>query len=183
MFVMSYLLHTWLLASGFNGCMKQSCSSHFWIFCFSLRKIDGKDNINWTKLRSPLSFACVSWNTLTNNLQRRILVEFLETRVIYPIMCSACPRFSRGFVPFFSSWLKNVTNQFKSWSQWLSGLTRGYAADLLVGLRVRIPPGADSLSRGVLLTMVCPCVWSRNLNNEAALASFGLLCQKKIMFT
>ena len=37
-------------------------------------------------------------------------------------------------------------------SQWPSGLKRGSAADLLLGLRVRIPPGNECLS---LVSVVC----------------------------
>jgi hypothetical protein len=68
-------------------------------------------------------------------------------------------------------------------------------ADRLVGLRVRIPlgmspvivvcvvrytylPRADPLSRGFLLTVVCHCVWSRNITNEAAAPSFGCCFRK-----
>ena len=73
-------------------------------------------------------------------------------------------------------------------SQWPSGLRRGSAAGRLLGLRVRIPPRAwlcvcceccvfvrlrslrraDHSSRGVLQTVVRPCVWSRNLKTEEA---------------
>ena len=38
---------------------------------------------------------------------------------------------------------------------------------------------ADHSSRGVLPTVVCRCVWSRNFMNEEALTRWGLLCQKK----
>jgi hypothetical protein len=34
---------------------------------------------------------------------------------------------------------------------------------------------SDLLSRGVLLTVMCPNVWSRNLKNEEAVVRFGLL--------
>ena len=37
---------------------------------------------------------------------------------------------------------------------------------------------ADPLSRGALPTVVCHCVWSTNLEQEAALARVGLLRQK-----
>jgi hypothetical protein len=37
---------------------------------------------------------------------------------------------------------------------------------------------ADPSSRGVLPTVMCHCVWSWNLNNEAALARVGLLRQR-----
>ena len=46
-------------------------------------------------------------------------------------------------------------------------------------VRYRSLRRADPSSRGVLPTVVCHCVWSRNLNNEAALARVGLLCQEK----
>jgi hypothetical protein len=81
-------------------------------------------------------------------------------------------------------------------SQWPSGLRRGSAADRLLGLRVRIPLGAwmSSSSECCVLSGLCDgpiprpedcywlwchCVLSRNLSNEKALASTGLLCQKK----
>jgi hypothetical protein len=77
----------------------------------------------------------------------------------------------------------------RSW--WQSGLRRGSAADLLLGLRVRILPGAwmsvPRKCRVLSLRRVDPlfprnptnCVWSRNLKNEAALARVGLLRQRK----
>ena len=82
-----------------------------------------------------------------------------------------------------------------SWSQGPSGLRRVSATDRLLGLRVRIPSGAwisvsckcvccqrslrraDHSSRGGLPTVVCYCVWSRNLSNEAVLVHVGLLRQ------
>ena len=79
-------------------------------------------------------------------------------------------------------------------SQWPNGLRRRYEADSLLKLPVRIPPeasttvscvvrymatlSADPSSRGVLPTVVCNFVWSKNLNNETALAEVGLLCQR-----
>jgi hypothetical protein len=73
-----------------------------------------------------------------------------------------------------------------------------WAAALLLGLRVRMPPGhgcfclacfqaevvrwADHSSSGVILTAVCS-VWSRSLKNEADLARVGLLRQRKYMFS
>jgi hypothetical protein len=38
---------------------------------------------------------------------------------------------------------------------------------------------ADHSSRGVLPTVVCRCVWSRNLMEEEVVASFWPQCQKK----
>ena len=84
-------------------------------------------------------------------------------------------------------------------SQWQSGLRRGSTAASLLGLRVRIPLGARSLSVVIVVCCqvevsatgwslvqrsatdcgVCHCVWSRNLKNEAALTRVGLLCQKQ----
>ena len=75
----------------------------------------------------------------------------------------------------------------RSW--WQSGLRRGSAADLLLRLRVRIPPGAwmsvpckCCVLSGMSLRRVDPlpprnptnCVWSRNLKNESGLARVGL---------
>jgi hypothetical protein len=76
-------------------------------------------------------------------------------------------------------------------------LRRGSAADRLLGLRFQIPlralicllwvlcivrlrslRGSDSSSRGVLPTVVHHFMWSSNHENEAALAAFGLFCQK-----
>ena len=73
-----------------------------------------------------------------------------------------------------------------------------WAAALLLGLLVRMPPGhgclclacfqaevvqwADHSSRGVILTAVCS-VWSRSLKNEADLARVGLLRLRKYMFS
>ena len=39
-------------------------------------------------------------------------------------------------------------------------------------------PRADPLSRGVLLSVVCHCVWSRNITNEAAAPSLGCCFRK-----
>ena len=72
--------------------------------------------------------------------------------------------------------------------QWPSGLRRGSAATRLLGLLVRIPPGACMFvcceccvfvrqrslrrahhsSRGVVPTVLCHCKWSGNLKNEEA---------------
>ena len=41
-------------------------------------------------------------------------------------------------------------------------------------VRYRFPRRADPSYRGDLPTVVCHCVWSRNLKNEAALARVGL---------
>ena len=79
-----------------------------------------------------------------------------------------------------------VTNYLLYRSQWPSGLRRGTAAGRLLGLRVWIPPWArmfvcceccvfvrqrslrraDHSSWGVLPTVLCYCVWCRNLKNE-----------------
>ena len=84
---------------------------------------------------------------------------------------------------------------FRSRCQWPRSLRSWSAADRLMRLWVRISPGAwmsvcfeccvlsgrslcDS-SRGVLPTVVCRCVWSRNLVNGEALAHWGLLRQKQ----
>ena len=84
-----------------------------------------------------------------------------------------------------------------SQSHWPSDQRRGSAADRWLGLRVRIPPGAwvsvsceccvlwglrraYHSSRGVLPTVVCHCVWSRNLRNEAAVVRVGLLRRERI---
>ena len=83
-------------------------------------------------------------------------------------------------------------------SQWPRGLRRSSAAARLLRLWVQIPLGHGCLSvvgvvccqvevsatsyhssRGVLLTVVHYCVWSRNLVNEEAMAHWELLHQKK----
>ena len=83
-------------------------------------------------------------------------------------------------------------------SQWPGGLKQVSAADLLLGMRVWIPPGkwlalswecwvfsgrvlcdGPILRPGVLSTVVCQCVWSRDLKNEAVLARLGLLLHEK----
>jgi hypothetical protein len=46
-------------------------------------------------------------------------------------------------------------------------------------VRKRTLRRADHSSRGVLPTVVCRCVWSRNLVNEEALAHWGLSLQKQ----
>jgi len=38
---------------------------------------------------------------------------------------------------------------------------------------------ADHSSRGVLLTVVCRCAWSRNLVNEEALAHWGVFAPEE----
>jgi hypothetical protein len=48
-------------------------------------------------------------------------------------------------------------------------------------VRYRSLRRTDPSSRGVLPTVVCHCVWSRNLKNETVLALVGLLRQKKIL--
>jgi len=72
-------------------------------------------------------------------------------------------------------------------------LLRRSAAAGLLRLWVRIPPGAwmsvvsvvccqvevSATSWGVLPTVVCRCVWSRNLVNDQALAHWGLQRKKK----
>jgi len=74
-------------------------------------------------------------------------------------------------------------------SQWPRGLRRRSAAARLLRSWVRIPPGhgclsvvsvvnwslrrADHPSRGVLPTVVCRRVWSRNLVNEETIAHGG----------
>jgi len=83
-------------------------------------------------------------------------------------------------------------------SQWPRGVRRRSAAAHLLRLWVRIPPGAwmsvcceRCLSSGkrsvrwadrtygwVLPTVVCRCVWSKNLVNEKALAHSGALAPK-----
>jgi hypothetical protein len=86
-------------------------------------------------------------------------------------------------------------------SQWPRGLRRGSAAFRLVGLRVRIPPGARMCvcceccvlsGRGLCVALItrpeesyrvwCAWVWSWSLDNEEELAHWGLLCHwKKIV--
>jgi hypothetical protein len=50
---------------------------------------------------------------------------------------------------------------------------------MLYVVRYRSLLRADHPSRGVLPTVVCNCVWSRNFKNESALARVGLLRKKK----
>jgi hypothetical protein len=50
---------------------------------------------------------------------------------------------------------------------------------VLYFVRLRSLRRADHSSRGILLTMVRRCVWSRNLVNEEAIARAGLQSQKK----
>jgi hypothetical protein len=50
---------------------------------------------------------------------------------------------------------------------------------VLCVVRYRSLRRADPSSRGVLPTVVCHCVWSRNLEHEAVLARVGLLRQKQ----
>jgi hypothetical protein len=52
---------------------------------------------------------------------------------------------------------------------------------LLCVVRQRSLWRADHLSRGVLLTVACSCVWSRNLMNEEAIACAGLQSQMMMM--
>ena len=86
-----------------------------------------------------------------------------------------------------------VPNEHDCRFQWLRGLKRVSAAVRLLRLRVRIPPGtwmpvscercvsgretslrrADHSSRGVLLTVLRRCVWSRNLKNEESWPALG----------
>jgi hypothetical protein len=49
---------------------------------------------------------------------------------------------------------------------------------VLCVVRWRSPRRADHSSRGVLPTVVCRCVWSRNLVNEEALAHWGAVTPK-----
>jgi hypothetical protein len=77
-------------------------------------------------------------------------------------------------------------------SQWPRGLRRRFGAALLLGLWVRVPPGAwmffscecfvfsgrslvraDDSSRGVLSNVVRRRVWSRNVKNEEAMPHIG----------
>jgi len=95
----------------------------------------------------------------------------------------------------------HITNIRRSW--WPRGLRRGSAAARLLGLRVRIPPWAwisvcweccVLSGRGLCNELItcpeesyrvwCVWVWSWILDNEEALAHWGLLCygKKKIFF-
>ena len=47
------------------------------------------------------------------------------------------------------------------------------------GMDVSLMQEFDYVSRGVIPTVVCQCVWSINLKNEAALAREGLLRHRK----
>jgi hypothetical protein len=86
----------------------------------------------------------------------------------------------------------------RRWSRWPLCLRRGSVAACLLGLGVRIPPGAYIsvccefclLSRRVLcVTLItrpeetyrlwCVWVWSSSLNHKEALAHSGLFCHKK----
>jgi hypothetical protein len=101
--------------------------------------------------------------------------------------------------PSHHLWLDHPNNiwrrlQIVSRSRWPRGLRRWSAAVLLLGLRVRIPPeawmsiscGCCVLSgRGLCVGLItcpeesyrvwCVWVWSWSLNNEDALAYWGLL--------
>jgi hypothetical protein len=93
--------------------------------------------------------------------------------------------------------LFTVCKQYLDRCQWPRGLRRGSAAARLLGLWVRIPPGHGCLS---VVSVVCcqvdvsasvwslvqrsstECnvlVWSWILDNEEALAHWGLLCHGK----
>ena len=56
---------------------------------------------------------------------------------------------------FLSPWIRRFSN-VKRWSQWPSGLRRGFAADRLLRLRVRILPGAWT-------SACCECLSGRGL--------------------
>ena len=96
-------------------------------------------------------------------------------------------------------WAETCSNEWcnSCRPQWPSDLRRGSAAHRLLRLRVRIPQGvwmfvlwvvcvvrqrslrrADPSFRGILPSVVCHYMWSRNLKNEAALARVGLLRQR-----
>ena len=80
-------------------------------------------------------------------------------------------------------------------SQLSSSLRQGSVAARLFWLRVRIPPGAwmslvrvvccqvkaAATCRGVLLAVVCHCVWYRHLKTDAALTRAGLSCDRWTM--
>ena len=91
-----------------------------------------------------------------------------------------------------------VTNKLTRWSQWLRGLRCGSAAARLLGLWVRIPPGAwmsvcceccvlsgrglcdELIARPEETYRLCCVVCDlENLVNEEAMARWGGCCTKK----
>jgi hypothetical protein len=96
---------------------------------------------------------------------------------------------SRSVWSFFLLVLAAVCTDGRS--RWPRGIRFGSAAVRLLRLRIRMPPGArflsiiiavccqtslrraDHSSRGVLPSVACCCVWSRNLKNQEAMADVG----------
>jgi hypothetical protein len=142
---------------------------------------------------SDISFESVAGKT---ELLLLLLYQILFSREhnnVLPLFCTS-PSTITTFCPHLT-WLYPVASNLMfpfceskesvRRSQWPSGLMRKSADTRLLVLRVRIPPGewmfvcceccvfvslrrADHSSRGVLPTVLCPCVWSRNLKNEEA---------------
>jgi hypothetical protein len=106
-----------------------------------------------------------------------------------------------------TSWMRKpspnggLSRQKKSWFHWQRVLRLGSAAARLVGLWIRIPPGAwvcvvsvvccqgELYASGWSLvqrspTDFCLWVWSRKLKNEEALGHWGVLrhCKNKVFF-
>ena len=131
-----------------------------------------------------------------NNLRQltnRCTVFVLRSVCVTQLCSVKTPERSTCFDPTFDSCgIKKVRlPDILMW--YVAGLRRGSAAARLLGLRVRILPGAwmsvcceccvlsgrglcdeiDHSFRGVLPTVVCRCVWSGNLVNEGALDPLG----------
>jgi len=119
-----------------------------------------------------------------------ILILLIKT-----VRCSIL-RFS---IPLCTTWSSSINIAVRGRSQWPRGLSRGSAAARLLTLWVRIPPGSWMSvcceccvlsGRGLCFGLItrskescrvwCVWVWSRSLDNEEALAHFGLLPHKII---
>jgi hypothetical protein len=139
------------------------------------------------------------------NLIKNINIELLKTTYLLlskffhptPVCIYVHPCTCYMPRPSISPWFHHESNIWCRF-QWPSHLRRESEADRLLGLWVRILPAArvfvwsvvcvvrymslrraDPSSRGVIPTVMCLCVWSRNLKNETALVRVGLFCQTK----
>ena len=142
-------------------------------------------------LRYGCLIACFRSRTFKHKNLNAILSNRLWHKLVARFQTSAAEQIRSSLFSGVTQWrlVINLGNYYVT--QWPSGLGRVSAVARLLGLRVRIPPGgvdipvlcvvrqwsqrrADPSSRGVLPTVLCRSVLSRNLENTAALARVGL---------
>jgi hypothetical protein len=112
-------------------------------------------------------FVYVIWNGGRGRRRRQLLDDLKEKKRYWKLKEEALDRTlwrtrsGRGYGPVVRQTTEWMTNLKWCWSQWPRGLGRGSAAVRLLGLWVRIPPGAW-MSSWVLCCQVevCAVGWS-----------------------